>query len=284
MTITVTDTPRATRATASRTRRLTALVRAETVLLLRNRTALANALLLPVVFIAFFMFLGGGAAADAAPETAVPALTSVLLMMSLIFVVFYNVTTAYVARREDRVLQRLLTGSTTRFEALLAPSLPAFVIVLVQLTLAIVLLPLALRVMASEAVEVPGIVNPVLVLLAAVGGTAVLVALAAATAGFSRTVESVQLTTLPVIVVLLPFAGLFPMPAGSVLDTVSQFMPLRAVTDLLVLGLAGTDSDGQVLAFGETFAAAAAPVAVIVVWTVLGALAARRWMRWAPRR
>ncbi|WP_277211092.1 ABC transporter permease [Isoptericola croceus] len=267
---------RVARPTAPRTRRLLALARSEVLLLVRNRTALVNAVLLPVGFVALFAVLGG-VGGDGTPGPAVAAgVLATLLVVALMFVVYYNLTTAYVARREDRVLQRLLTGSTTRVEALLAPALPAVVVTLVQLVLGYAAV--------SVVIEPPGTANPLLVVVAALGGAAVLGALAAATAGFSRTVESVQLTTLPVIVLILPFAGLFPTPEGGVIGAVARCTPLRPVTELMALGLTGTDVDGQTLTFVETFGAAVLPIAVLAVWTVLGVLAARRWMRWAPRR
>ncbi|WP_402376804.1 ABC transporter permease [Isoptericola rhizosphaerae] len=259
---------------ASRTRRLLALARAETLLLVRNRAALANALLLPVGFVGLFAVLGGVGDDDASGQAVAAGVLAMLHVVALIFVVYYNLTTAYVARREDRVLQRLLTGSTTRVDALLAPALPAVVVVLVQLGLGYAAV--------SAMIEPPGMANPVLVLVAALGGAVVLGAIAAATAGFSRTVESVQLTTLPAIVLILPFAGLFPTP--DAISTVARFTPLRPVTELMGLGLTGTDAAGQTLSFVETFGAAGLPVLVLAGWTTLGVLAARRWMRWAPRR
>ncbi|WP_418275799.1 ABC transporter permease [Isoptericola jiangsuensis] len=267
-------TDRTARPTAPRLRRLAALTRAEAVLLLRNRTALLYALALPVAMVLLFTTMGavGG---DGGRLTAVGVLNT-LLVVALVFVVYYNVTTAYVARREDRVLQRLLTGSSTRLDVLLAPAVPPAVIILVQLVLGYVAVTLL--------VENPGMVNPVLVILAGLGGAAVLSALAAATAGMSRTVESVQFTTLPVIVLVLPFAGIFPMPPDGTIGTVARFTPLAPVTELMRLGLAGQDVDGATLGVAETFAAAAQPVGVLVVWTCLAGLAAKRWMRWAPRR
>ncbi|MCK0116411.1 ABC transporter permease [Isoptericola sp. S6320L] len=273
---TLTAGGRTPRPTASRTRRLLALARAETLLLVRNRAALTNALLLPVGFVGLFGLLGGVGGDGASGADVAAAVLVMLLVVALIFVVYYNLTTAYVARREDRVLQRLLTGSTTRVEALLAPALPAVVVTLAQLVLGYVAV--------AVVIGPPGMTNPVLLLVAVLGGAAVLGALAAATAGFSRTVESVQLTTLPVIVLVLPFAGMFPTPDIGPLSTVARFTPLHPVSELVLLGLNGTDAAGRTLSFVETFGAAALPTAVLVGWTALGILAARRGMRWAPRR
>jgi ABC-2 type transport system permease protein len=269
-------TASAARPTAPRMRRLVALTRAEALLLRRNRTALLYALALPVAFVVLFTGIGGAGGDDApGQEVAVTVLNS-LLTIALIFVVYYNVTTAYVSRREDRVLQRLLTGSSSRLDVLLAPAIPPAVIVLAQVVLGYVAVTLL--------IDSPGLVNPVLVLLAVLGGAAVLSALAAATAGMSRTVESVQFTTLPVMILVLPFAGLFPMPEGSIVETIGRFTPLAPVNELMWLGLAGRDVDGVTLSFAETFAAAAQPVGVLILWTSLAALAVKRWMRWSPRR
>lgn len=264
------------RPTAARHRRVAALARAELLLLVRNRTALANGLLLPLVFVGLFTVLGGATGQDVTGPDTATGLLVMLVVIAQLFVVYYNVTSAYVARREDRVLQRLLTGSTTRAEALLAPAVPAVVLTVAQAAVGYVAV--------SVLVDPPGMVNAVLVVLAVLGGAAVLVALAAATAGFSRTVESVQLTTLPVVVLVLPFAGLFPTSGGGPVDAVARFTPLRPVTELLWLGLDGRTAHGATVTTVEAFSAAGLPIAVLAAWTVLGVLAARRWMRWVPRR
>ncbi|AEG45425.1 ABC transporter permease [Isoptericola variabilis] len=278
--MTTTTTPRDTSAAArpasGSLRRVTALARAEARLLVRNRTALFNALLLPLVMVAFFSFVGGAGNGD--PVTAATSVLASLVSLCVLFVVYYNLTTAYVARREDRVLQRLLTGECRRPEILAAAAVPALLVTVAQVLVgygAVCLL-----------VEPPGLVNPVLATVGVLGGTLLFTVLAAATSGFSRTVESTQLTTLPVVVAVLPFAGVFGPPGATsgVLWDVARFTPLRPVVELVWLGVAGVDADGRTLGLAETFAAAALPVGVLAAWTVLGVLAARRWMRWEPRR
>ncbi|MCK9795288.1 ABC transporter permease [Isoptericola sp. 4D.3] len=257
-------------------RRVGVLARAELRLLVRNRTALFNALALPPLTMALFTAAGG--VGDAADDVVGPVLLNVLTLMSLTFVVYYNLTVAYVARREELVLKRYLVGESSRAEILAGAAVPAVVVALAQAVLGVVAV--------SVFLEPPAFVNPLLMVLAVVGGSVMLTALAAATSGLSRTVESAQLTTLPLLFVALPFAGIFGGPGSSsgVFDTISTFTPLRPITDLMMLGASGIDGDGQALTFVETLAAARVPLGVLIVWTFVGVLAARRWMRWEPRR
>ena len=281
-TSTSTPTPTAGRRTSQglrpSLRRVGALARAELRLLVRNRTALFNALALPLLTVALITAVGG--VGDGAPDVVGPMLLNVLTLMALTFVVYYNLTVAYVARREELVLKRYLVGESSRAEILAGAAVPAVVVALTQSVLGVVGVSIFL--------EPPALVNPLLMVVAVAGGSVMLTALAAATSGLSRTVESAQLTTLPLLFVALPFAGLFGGAAGGssgVFDTISTFTPLRPITDLMMLGATGLDRDGQVLStFGETVAAGRLSVAVLVAWTAIGVLAARRWMRWEPRR
>lgn len=264
--------PAAGRGTA---RRVSALARAELRLLVRNRTALFNALALPPMMVGLFASLGGLGEQAGALQGAV--LVNLLTFMALAFVVYYNLTVALVARREELVLKRYLVGESSRAEILAGTAVPAVAVALAQTALGIAAV--------SVFLEPPAFVNPLLVVVAIVGGSVMLTVLAAATSGLSRTVESAQLTTLPLLIVAIPFAGLFGAPGASegVLGTIGTFTPLRPVTDLMLLGTAGLDG-GEVVTFAETFGAAAVPVAVLAAWTALGVLASRRWMRWEPRR
>lgn len=257
-------------------RRVAALARAETRLLVRNRTALFNALLVPLLMVGFFAMVGGLGEAD--PDIAATSALASLVSVCVLFVVFYNLTTVYVARREDRVLQRLLTGECTRAEILVAAAAPALTVSLAQVVVGYLAVAVLL--------EPPALVNPTLVALGVLGGAFVFGLLAAATSGLSRTVESTQLTTLPVVLAALPFAGLAGVPgeASGPFWDVARFTPLRPVVELVWLGVAGIDAEGRALTFADSFAAAAVPVGVLAAWTVLGVLAARRWTRWEPRR
>ncbi len=113
-------------------RRTAALGRAELTLLGRNRTALATALLLPAGMVGAWSptlaRLAPGGARVSAGELAVSSGIGFVLL----FVVYYNLVTAYVARREERVLKRLRTGEPTDIEILAGTALPAVALALAQ--------------------------------------------------------------------------------------------------------------------------------------------------------
>jgi ABC-2 type transport system permease protein len=266
----------ARRPTSFSLRRVAALAHAETLLLLRNGTALFNAIAISPLFVLFFSTVQGTLGPGADPDVAGPMILQQLAAMSLLFVVYYNLTTTYVARRQELVLKRLLTGECSRAELLAAAAVPALLITAVQLALGYAAVALLLA--------PPPLANPVLPVLGLVLVTPSLALLAAATSGVSRTVESAQLTTLPALAVLMVLSGVMTPGGAGGLDAVARLTPMHAVATLFRLGLTGTDVDGAELALGETFAQAALPVGVLLVWAGLSWYAARRWMRWEPQR
>lgn len=257
----------------SRATRLGSVARAETRLLLRNRTAVVNSLLLLLLLVA--------AVPTMAPESEV-ALGPVLLVAAvgivLVFLTYYNLVTTYVARRESLVLQRMRTGELTEIELLTAVAVPTLLVTVGQLmlvTLGVVLL--------GEWVTP---VNVVLPLVAVLSGVLLTVLLAVASTAFTRTPESAQITTLPLVLSATGLSGLLiPLSAlPEAVAEVARFLPLTPVVELLQLGLAGRAYDGSVVAADQLPGAAAIPLAVLAGWLVVAAAAARRGFRWAPRR
>jgi len=231
-------------------RRIRALGRAELTLLVRNRTALFSAVILPFALV--------GAVAGA--KVGHTALVSSALGFVLLAAVYYNLTTAYVARREELVLKRLRIGELTDAEILTGVAAPSIVIALGQCALAL----------AAGAIflDLPMPSVPLL-LLAVVGGSAVFVLLAAVSAAFTRTTELAQVTTLPVMFACFFGSGLL-LPAASPWEPYLRFLPLSPVLELISSSWAG----GPVLI----------PVLIMAGWIVAGAYAANRWFRWEPRR
>jgi ABC-2 type transport system permease protein len=258
-------------ATPTARRRVLALAGAETRLLLRNRTAVVNSVLMPLLLVAAVRMIG-------LDPAGAPSLVVTALGITLVFLTYYNLVTTFVARREELVLQRMRTGELTGPEILLGTAVPTLLVTVAQVAL------VAVGVAVTGGWTPP--VDVVLPLVALVGGAALMVVLAAASTSFTRTAESAQITTLPLVLVATSASGLFvPLsvfPEG--VATGLRLLPLSPVVELAQLGLAGRTWDGRAVDLAGAWSAAPLPLAVLVAWTVVGGLVAARVFRWAPRR
>ncbi len=254
-------------------RRVLALASAELRLLLRNRTAAMNSLLGPVLLLGSV----GAITVSNGLELDGPGFIASAIGITLIMVAYYNLVTIFVARREELVLQRMRTGELTDREMLLGTAIPTLLVTMVQV------LVVAVGVVALGKWSAP--VDVVLPLLAVLGGSALMVVLAAASTSFTRTVEAAQFTTLPLVLAATLFSGLlvplsgFPEPVAEVL----RFLPLNPVIELSRLGLVGETWSGHAVDTAGAWTAAPLPLAVLAGWLVVGAVVARRVFRWAPR-
>lgn len=234
--------------------RAVAIGRAELKLFWRNRTALFNSLVLPVLIVPLLLSV------DANGVPLVVGLTGFVLVMA----VYYNLVTTFVARREELVLKRLRVGELTDLEILFGAALPSIVVALGQMTIFAVIIGVI------TGVEVPS--RPWFLLIGVVGGVVVFGLLAAASAAFTRTVEMAQVTSLPVLMACVIGSGLmFPLDTfPDNVESVLRLLPLTPVLELLRAGWHG----GPVLQ----------PLIVLAAWIVIGTYAVRRWFRWEPRR
>lgn len=271
-----TSAARVLRRSAAVLRRVGALGRMESTLLVRNKTALASAILAPPLMVLLFIPL-----VDPLADSEGIFAALVIAMMAafgMLFIAYYNLTTTAVARREELMLKRLLTGELSVAEVLVGMAIPAAMIIGAQLVL--------VTVVVAFAFPLPAPTNPVLVVVAITGGCLAFSMFGYASSGLTKTVESAQLTTLPVIFVALLASGLaFPLEAlPDVVQRIAEFTPLAPVVTLIELGITGRDSDGAAHTFAESLGAGLLPLAVLAAWCVSGVVATRRWMRWEPRR
>ncbi|MBK3583100.1 ABC transporter permease [Streptomyces microflavus] len=248
-------------------RRLTALARAELILLVRNRSAIFVALVLPIVMI--FSIRASLQQIDLAGtglSVAGAALTGGIGIV-LVQVVYMTLVTGYVTRREELVLKRLRTGEVTDREILAANALPAVALALVQVVLLVAAGAVAFDLSAPK--------RPELFLAGLLVGLVMMSGLAAATSAVTRTVQTSQLTTLPLFFVSLFASGIFvPLeifPDG--LASVFELLPLTGVMTLIRHGWLGGVEGGDLL----TAAVAA------LAWTAFAVFAVQRWFRWDPR-
>ena len=254
-------------------RRTRALAAAEIRLLRRNRTAVFNSVLMPLVIVAAVPAFRWGGVSGVGPAVVVSAMG-----VTLVFLTYYNLVMTLVARREDRVLQRLRTGELTDAEIVLGTAAPTLLISVVQILL------VAVGVAVLGEWNVP--TDVVLPVIALIGGSTLMVALAAASTAFTRTTESAQVTTLPLVLAATALSGLmFPLTfLPEALAEAARFLPLTPVLELARLGLTGQTWDGAGVDLAGAWSAAPLPLAVLAAWLVVGTVVARRVFRWAPRR
>ena len=253
--------------------RIRALTAAETRLLLRNRTAVVNSVLAPLLLIAAVRAVG--------PDDGVrtgPGLIVTAIAFTLVLTTYYNLVTTFVARREELVLQRLRTGELTEAEVVFGTAVATLLVTLAQV--AVVTVGTVVLGTWSAPVDVA------LPLLALTGGGALMVLLAAASTSFTRTAESAQITTMPFVLAATTLSGaFFPLTAfPEQLATAARFLPLTPVVELTRLGLVGQTWDGIAVDWDGAWAQAPLPLAVLAGWLVIAALLAPRVFRWAPRR
>ncbi|TLQ48340.1 ABC transporter permease [Streptomyces marianii] len=245
-----------------------ALGRAELILLVRNRTALFVALLMPVAMVGALRGTLGGMDLAGAGLSIAEALMTGGVGMVLILVVYLNLTSAFVARREELVLKRLRTGEVSDTEILAGTALPAAALALAQ---SVLVVAAGVVLLGADAPR-----RPELLVVGALLGTVVMTALAAATSAITRTVESAQITTLPLFMVSAGGSGLF-IPLDVLPDRVAsvcELLPMTGVMRLVEAGVGGGADAAQL-----TGAALNA-----LAWTAISVFAVRRWFRWEPRR
>ena len=254
-------------------RRITAIGRAEIRLFVRNPTVLATALLFAPVTVGLMSPLLGR---DLTGPAFATFLVGMLATWSMLMVVYYNLTVIFVTRREEGVFQRMSTGEASPWEALIGACLPSAAVAVAQVVLG--------TAAAMALMGMHSLANPLLMLVALVGGTVFL----AATAAWTASVEGAQYSTMPLFLVLIFLSGTF-LPAASMsegLRAIAAGSPLYAMSDLVSLGMTGTSLDGGITAegFTGTLIAAGRPALCLVCWCVAAWAIAGRTMRFARRR
>ncbi|MGW2178045.1 ABC transporter permease [Streptomyces sp. NPDC001732] len=269
-TTTAADGPaRPGRAAATTTRdRLTALGRAEVALLTRNRTAMFVALLMPAVMVLAMRAALKPSVLDGTGLSIAGAALTGGIGIVLIQAVYMNLVSSYVARREDLVLKRLRTGEITDREILTGTALPSAVLALAQTVVIIVAGTVFFDLGTPE--------RPDLLLAGLLLGVVMLTALAGATSTITRTVQTSQLTTLPLFFISMMGSGLF-VPLEVMPDrmaAVCELLPVTGVMTLVRAGWLGGAEGSDLLVAALTGLA----------WTAFAVFAVQRWFRWEPRR
>lgn len=265
----------------ARAARMTALGHTEMIMLARNRSALAAALVLPLGSL-WLLHSATPSSFNVGRHETIEAggvLATGTIGMVFLFVVYSTLVNAYVARREGMVLKRLRTGELTDGEILAGTALPAAGLALGQcaVVIGIGITVLDLQVPASAGVLLIGVLS----------GTVLAAALAACSSVLTRTVEMAQLTTMPVLLASMAGSGLvFPLGVmPSWLADLCRLLPLTPAMEIVRIGWLGVDSASVGSQEGTGVWSMALPqIGGAVLWTAAALWVAQRWFRWEPRK
>ena len=253
-------------------RRIARLARWNAVLLTRNRLTFAYAAILPLTPLA--LLFGG----DRGSETVGANAIGTVFLTIMLFPVYYNVLSQFVNRRDELVLKRMRTGETRDGELIASIALPGFV---VAVFVGVLTVPIA----SALGTRLP--VNPVLYAGTLIVAAGMFTALAYWTAAWTRSAESAQLTSLPIM--LLAAVGPLTVSIPDMSDALRSILertPGAAMAELVRVGwfgLDGREAEETTLSFAETWSQAGQPLLVIAAWTAIAVALARRSMRWEPR-
>lgn len=260
--------------------RTISLARAEWLQFRRNKTLLFMATVFPIG-IPLLLFLVGDSDGEAVQAIQAANSFDMFVFYTLTFVQYYTVLSMATTRRDERVLKRLRTGEARDVEILAGIFAPG---ALLAVAFSVVIVPLLIVLGA------PVPVNLLLIVVAVLLGLVLFSALALVTSAYTKNAEAAQITSFPVLTLAIIGLGVFrPVLGDGIVHDIVTFTPYAAISDLIGLGWNGatfTDliSGGAAVGFDETFTAAAQPLLILLVWTVLALFAAKSTMRWDSHR
>lgn len=271
-TTTTAPNPSTSRAPSFSVKRTLHLARWNAVLLGRNKLSLLYAVVLPLAPLALLL------AGDKGDESIGAQAATTMLLVTVLFPVYYNILSQFVSRRDELVLKRMRTGESRDVELLVGIALPGVV------AAAGVMLAGVIAAWAA------GQMVPVVPLLLAAGVLLALVMFAAFaywTAAWTRSAESAQMTSLPIILI----ASVGPLGAAmtglpDVLSQIIERTPGAAMGELIRVawfGLDGVKATESSLSTADAWSAAGSPLLVMAAWTLLAVGLAKQSMRWEPR-
>lgn len=259
--------------------RVTRMTRFELTMIFRQKVALMSVLLAPATAV--------GIASFSKPENATAWLTmlSSMSMLVLIMAVYTTTTSAVVSRRETQVFKRLRTSELLPKQMLMALALPYVLVGLAQ----VAILTVAYQIMGAPAIDNVGIFAGVIL------ATTVMSVLAGfATASLTANSERVQFSVTPLMMIGLVTSIMVLNPAMS--DNVrglALLAPYASSSDLVARVLGAPDSTfatpGVVVDVADQIGASATDamlgvnIGLLVLWSLVFTLMARKSWRWEPR-
>jgi ABC-2 type transport system permease protein len=235
------------------------IAQSELLQILRNRSVLITGLIMPVAASAFFIVRRD----DFEEVGSLGYIAAVIVFTIAAFTLYTTAVTTLAARRQTLFLKRLRStaaGDTTILSALLLP----------VSTLSVIQVASILAVFGAAG-DRPAQIATLAVAIAAV--FVMMLAFGVATAGFTRSPEHAQVTTLPIALGTPILATWVGISGTESLPLVKRLLPGGAATELIVDAWnVGVPLDDALALLVPTFA-----------WAVVAVALAARLFRWEPR-
>lgn len=237
-----------------------ALARTELIQIFRNRLVLLTGLVLPIAISGYFVYQH-----DAFSDLgSLGFVAAVVVFIVLSFGLYTTAVTTLASRRQNLFLKRLRSTAAGDASILVGLVLPATLIAVVQAGVILAVLGAA----STQPARIP------ILAVAIAATTAMMVALALATAGLTSSPEHAQVTTLPVSLSVLAVAGWVGITGTEDLTALKRLLPGGSATELIVEAWDGTAPLADLLPM----------MAGTVAWILAAAALASRLFRWEPRR
>ena len=236
------------------------IARSELVQVFRNRMVLVTGLLIPVVISGYFVYRH---------ETfsdlgSLGYIAAIVLFTVMAFGLYTTAVTTLASRRQNLFLKRLRSTAAGDVEILIGLVLPITVIALVQVAAILAVF----SVVTTAPAQIPLLISAVL------ATTAMMLALALATAGVTNSPEHAQVTTLPISLLVIAVASWVGITGTEDLTLLKRLLPGGSATELVVNAWNG----------GVPAVDSLPLLANTLGWVVAAIALAGRFFRWEPRR
>lgn len=237
--------------------RALAIASGEAKITFRNKTVLSGALIIPLVFGAFYIISGSS------PGSPVLQVLFLLTFVSSMGV-YLTVTTTLATRREELFLKRLRSGEASDRAIFTGMLIPSIILVVIQLVV-------ILTAMFSRGVQLPE--QPLLLLLGALLLIAMCAACGLLTAVYTPSAAAAQITVMPFLLLILGTAiWTAVLPSGD-WQTLQLLSPGGAMATVV------SQACSAAPAWGDWLPA----VGVMLAWTLLFGFYGSRNFRWEKR-
>lgn len=235
------------------------IAQSELLQILRNRSVLITGLIMPVAASAFFIVRR-----DEFEEVgSLGYIAAVIVFTIAAFGLYATTVTTLAARRQTLFLKRLRSTAASDTTILSALLLPVSALALIQVG--------SILTVFAAVGDRPAQVATIAVAIAAV--FVMMLAFGVATAGFTRSPEHAQVTTLPIALGTPILATWVGISGTESLTVAKRLLPGGAATELIV----------DAWNVGVPFADALPLLAPTFAWVLVAVALASRLFRWEPR-